>query len=342
MTPLDECEFRVFRAYCGLGDGTQYEVVPFQKSETVGDWVTKGFFPAYLYNPTPTNNNGQIDFPEGSMPLAFFTGHAISPMDPTENHAAVVCIPIETKPNHTYVTARNSDCVYGRIILHGFGIVETPGRKTKYSIGLRLGTLPPALFMSSCHEGDWIDWPPLLVPNPADPTESGYYVVGGLTATATGFPNGVHVCAPVGVMRVTTLIIKNFKKQDELRIRGRNSDVAVGVAGMNYLIAMAGETRSDDGLWVDTGRVAQKSFLPSGIVGDWMEPVKVKFNGVFAEPPTVLVSPSSEGVLGHIAAPVPIVDDVTPTGFTLLARNTDSVVGMSAFHWAAFGHTRKG
>ena len=297
MTPFSECEFRIYaRKGKGLEDPTEYEPLKFTPHCVPGDWNTQAFYPAFVNGSAGLGANSY--FPQGTNPLAFFTGHRLLPMNPGEHASAVVCLPIGTTPDQTYVSARSSDCAHGRIILFGFGIVETPGKKSNHKVRLAFGTLPPKLFKPTCQNGDWVSWPSFPSPFP-DAPQSRFHIA-FTTATGADIGNNLHTCAPVAVVHPTGQnTVKELENggQWQVEIKARNSDVSAGLCGMNYLLVTSSPPKTDQGLWVDTGRIEPRWFFPTGVIGDRLNPpIAVKFAGAFLEPPAVFVSPSADGV----------------------------------------------
>jgi hypothetical protein len=82
-------------------------------------------------------------------------------------------------------------------------------------------------------------------------------------------------------------------------------------------------------------------FAPAGEPGDWQE-LSADFQGpwpVTIPLPRVFVSPFLDNSFHGGSAPVCVVTEVTPEGFTFSARNTSPSAGETAFTWVAICDT---
>ncbi|MFO0908920.1 MAG: H-type lectin domain-containing protein [Isosphaeraceae bacterium] len=339
MTPFHECQILHYRNPNYAGFPYYDSPSTFQPSCTDGDWVVGAYATEEIvWSIQSPEDWGKppATFTKGSRPLAFFSGHVHLPMDPNDLIAAAVTIPVQPRYDGVYLRARNTSLLSGKCILRGFGVHETPGQKQKQAFGVRFEQLPPQGFPPNWWYA-WKEWPAFPVPGPTDYGATDF-LFGALTAQTDGVPNNklIPKCAPVGVL-----------KYDDAgyRVAALNSDVSGGLSGMNVIVFSNFKSKDQtfqESLWVDTGELpATWPFMPSGLPGDWMPSVHVTFHGAFEERPWVFVSPNAVGVKAHLAAVVPIVDDVSTTGFTLHARNADCSVGMAGFHWVAFGRGRR-
>jgi hypothetical protein len=142
-----------------------------------------------------------------------------------------------------------------------------------------------------------------------------------------------HNAAAVGIVENPTA--------QRFTLHARNSDCAVGDCAFYYLaIATLLDQPNGDGgnLQVGTGEVQAMSLNAACVPGD-AQTSQVDFHQPFLTPPTVLLTANDLGVAqdGHNAAAVGIAQNVTPYGFTLLARNSDCMGGQAGFYWVAIG-----
>jgi hypothetical protein len=231
----------------------------------------------------------------------------------------------------------------------------------------------PAPFPATNHVGDHQYFPNLYDP-PAGPfLQEGLYNFNGIFGTAQ-FPvpqpgqstasqgaeplvfataNSLGVGGPgapahtaAAVPRVATRFGPPLPSPPDITPEGfqliaRNSDTAAGLCGFNWAAFQqfpapltANQAMPAD-LWVDTGRAPQGfEFVPGG----WAS-AEIQFSAPFNTVPVVLITPRVEAFApgGSSCAPVPIAQNVTPFGFTLAARNSDTNVNASSanFDWVA-------
>jgi hypothetical protein len=273
-------------------------------------------------------------FPKGSRPLAFFTNHVVSPLTVADQAAPGVYLVGQTTDDSVTFRVRNSDCVKGSTVPYGFAVAENATVVEQRDMHFSFGRVGPAAFSPSCVPGDWKSWTVAV-----DESKYEHAQASVVTATSYGVPAPLHASPAVGLFG--PLPVESDPPTYLFNYRARNSDTAGGFCGLNYLYITPGISESDKDLFVDSGTVPPKLFLPSGVIGDWSSPWTVKFGGTFAEPPMVFVTASSRGVKGLAVAVVGMVGEVTTTGFTLHGRNSDCAAGMAGFNWVAFGKVKK-
>jgi hypothetical protein len=325
MTPIDQVEFRLLDFDELHQMGLAADCVP-------GDWISlkKEYlhFNSFL-SPGPFTTGDRSK-------LCVLLSCAERPTFPltkaTDHLAYAVCIARNATMEGVTVLARNSDCVPGLAALSGIAILETPAQPVQRPLVPHFGSATPAQqsFSPDCEPGDWKIFNAAYVPPFPEPEAI-------LLSATHGGP--VKAAAAVGIARNHT--------QNGFDLIARNSDVTTGTCGFNFLSASRkGPERPPDNLWVDTGRIGCKPFAASGQVGDW-QTWTITFNSAsqpnigFETPPHVFLTANDMGVAAHNAAAVGIVDQVTTSGFTLVARNSDCAAGSAGFNWAAFGHVRR-
>ena len=129
-------------------------------------------------------------------------------------------------------------------------------------------------------------------------------------------------------------------------LRARNQDGTAGQCAF-YHVALGGDRTDllDPQILVETGTTSEAHVIEPVSLGGWpyaTEYWHVYFARPFLTPPVVLVSAVDEGsVAGEpTLAAVQCVGqahDVTPFGFTLVARNTTNARGKIFLHWVALG-----
>jgi hypothetical protein len=81
------------------------------------------------------------------------------------------------------------------------------------------------------------------------------------------------------------------------------------------------------------GNVEKRAFSPAGGQGA-SQTWSIIFDSGFAEVPVVMVTPNSDS---PTTAAVAIAEDVTKSGFKLVARNSENKAGSAGFAWLAIG-----
>jgi hypothetical protein len=91
-------------------------------------------------------------------------------------------------------------------------------------------------------------------------------------------------------------------------------------------------------LHVETGELPAARFQPAGQSGDWQK-WEIRFKDRFAAAPILLVTGYKPEATPPETNPavVGVVQDVTPDGFRLAARNSDVGSGDTGFYWIALG-----
>lgn len=326
MTPIDQVEFRLL-AFDELHQmGFASHCVP-------GDWISLekeyAHFNSFLSpGPFTTGDRSKV-----CVLLSCAERPTFPLTKATDAIAPAVCIARNATMEGVTVLARNSACAPGLAALSGIAILETPGQPAPRQFVPHIGEATPLQqqFAPTCEPGDWQGFQAAY--NPPFPEPEAIL----LTATFSG--GSVKAAAAVGIARNHT--------EHGFDLPARNSDTAPGNCGFDFLSASRQRPeRPPESLWVDTGRIGCKPFAPSGQVGDW-QIWTIAFNPAsqpnvrFATPPHVFLTANDLGVSAHNAAVVGIVDRVTTSGFTLLARNSDCAAGSAGFNWAAFGEVRR-
>ena len=120
-------------------------------------------------------------------------------------------------------------------------------------------------------------------------------------------------------------------------IKEEKLDAAVGIGDRLHKIGdlrMQAEMRDSQ---KDTGQSTKQSFAAGGYHGNW-EDQAVFFHEPFLTPPVVLLTAHNPSMNEQLKLAVAgMARAVTPNGFTLTARNSDSQGGEVDFFWVAFG-----
>jgi hypothetical protein len=191
----------------------------------------------------------------------------------------------------------------------------------------------------------------------------------GYFAFLTACDSGVqgHNAAVVGVARPNIPLLQfngQAPNQQGLSLHTRNSDSESGECAF-YVFAITpdvpdatpeGNPITPDGanLVVDMGTIdatANKYYIDNGVqtpdlqqfasAGQWGDTLNynVDFHAPFLVPPVVLLTANNVGVGGNYnAAVVGIAQNVTPNGFILSGRSSDTQEGWCGFYWVAIGY----
>jgi len=331
MTPITQCIIGA-----GFVDASEFRRKDFRPDCVPGDRQTVT---------VPFN----VTFPTGSAIRVIVTASDRG-IDPGAHNAALVGV-VQNQALSTFdLMARNSDCGAGQAGFHWLAVAQTPGQEQLRSVAIRMGAVQPKIFAPDCGKGigmfqaldthDWgVGFSPPFQRDPAvlltacklncpPPNVGGHYFrdYGGLTQAGS---------AVVGIAQRSGV--------NGFNARARNSDCGSGWSALYYVgvtqvFTPAGpafdpQTRN---MVVDTGAVGSLAFEPHCKVFDWVR-VDIQFSRPFLTPPVVLISANDAGERKGNVAAVGIAADVTPWGFTLLARNSDCAAGHAGFYWVAFG-----
>jgi hypothetical protein len=208
---------------------------------------------------------------------------------------------------------------------------QKPGQKSGESadLNLRLGVLQPRRFQPDCTQGEWQFWNGIRFSSPLDdgspvvmltPSDT---EVGGRNAGRIGT---VHMPEAYG-----------------FNLAAHNSGCQEGDCAFYYVAGSKirkHQPRSEKNcLWVNSGDVEAVDLMPD-CEESGERSMGMTFHRPFSMPPAVLVATNDRGVRGHNAAALGIAQKVTTKGFTLLARNTESVHVQAGFYWIAIGCAR--
>lgn len=266
-------------------------------------------------------------FPENSTPIVIVTPNDY--IDNPEikrdyNNVAVVGIAQDVRNDGFLLRARNSDSATGFAGFNYLAVVEGMPPEGEEFAGLKMGAVSSKNFAK---EGDWQHW------QVNTPFESSIIL---LTANNLNVRNN----------NVPAVGIVQSANTEGFTLAARNSDCNVngGDCGFYYVaVERLYEKSSTSNLFIDTGVVPSSDNEPLRFGGscqpsDWNFQT-VYFNQPFVAPPIVLVTANDHGREGdgHNAAVVGIAQDVTISGFTLAARNSDIAGGYAGFYWVAIG-----
>lgn len=248
-----------------------------------------------------------------------------------EHNPAVVGNTRSVTPTGFTLAARNSDCARGRAGFNWMAVLETPGKRQRKPIDLRMGALQPKHFQPDCKPGDWQHWG-VNFSTPFSDVPVTLLTASNLNVTPWHRDDTLwyHNAAVVGIVRDPTAT--------DLTLAARNSDCAEGDCAF-YYVALSQETAGKEDLWVDSGELTAQGFAPDCKSGDWRD-WSITFSQPFLTPPVVLVTANDLRVKGGNPAVVGIARNVTPYGFLLSARNSDCSGGQAGFYWVAIGCAR--
>jgi hypothetical protein len=81
------------------------------------------------------------------------------------------------------------------------------------------------------------------------------------------------------------------------------------------------------------GNTDKRAFSPAGSQGA-SQMWTINFDSAFSEEPVIIISPNGDS---PIVAAVAIAEDITKSGFKLVAKNSENKAGSSGFGWLAIG-----
>lgn len=129
-------------------------------------------------------------------------------------------------------------------------------------------------------------------------------------------------------------------------VLARNQDGTEGQCAF-YHVALGGDRADllDPQILVETGTTSEAHAIEPASFGGWSYATEywhIYFSRPFLTPPVVLVSAVEGGSVASEPGLAPVqcvgqAHDVTPYGFTLVARNASDVRGKAFLHWVALG-----
>jgi hypothetical protein len=250
------------------------------------------------------------------------------------HNAAAVGIAQKVSAGGFLLTARNSDCAGGAASFDWIAFSDVPLKGPQREIPfVRARELQGQHFKPSCTPGDTqlqkvTFWSPL-----PDPDEFVFLTARAPWPAPSNLNPGTHNSAGVGIVQVPDAVGFNLS--------ARSSDCAEGDCAFDCfaITTLVKQPGGDAGnLQVDAGEVNAIHFSASCAPGD-TQTMPVDFHQPFLTPPIVLLTANDLGLSqgSHNAAAVGVAADVTPYGFTLLARNSDCAAGEAGFYWVAIG-----
>jgi hypothetical protein len=248
------------------------------------------------------------------------------------HNAAVVGIAQKVSPDSFLLTARNSDCAAGAASFDWIAFSDVALKEAQRELPfVRARTLQGQHFKPSCIPGDTQVQPVTFWSPLPDPDEFIFLTASAPWPAPSTLNVGAHNAAAVGIVQNSNAAGFNLS--------ARNSDCAEGDCAFNSfaITTLPKQPNGDAGnLQVDVGQINAIHFSQSCGAGD-TQSVFIDFHQPFLTSPIVLLTANDLGVAagGHNAAVVGVAADVTPYGFTLLARNSDCASGEAGFYWAA-------
>lgn len=201
----------------------------------------------------------------------------------------------------------------------------------------QFGTVTARHFSEHCVPGDW-ETCPIIFPKPFDEKTPRVIV----TANNENVDKGAHNAAVVGIAQKVT--------PTGFVLAARNSDCARGFAGFNWtaVLETPGEQKEKP-VNLRMGVLQPKKFQSDCTAGDWNS-WGVNFSTKLEKCVALLTASNlnvkpwhqDDTLWYHNPAVVGIVQDLTPTGFTLAARNSDCAEGYCTFYYVALSQINAG